>query len=184
MTAQEKKSIIYLTGFMGSGKSTIAPILANTIGYKFLDIDKAVEQETGKNVIDIFLDEGETYFREIEERIVRATSLDDHIVVSLGGGTITSAANLSLVKSSGVLIYLKTDLQHIFQRVKHRRDRPLLLSKDGERLTDDELLKRIEVMFSVREPLYSQADIIVETSDKRVGVTVDRIVKMITPLVD
>jgi shikimate kinase len=184
MHSPTKKSLIYLTGFMGSGKSTIAPILANTIGYKFLDIDKAIEEETGKRVSEIFSDEGEAYFRGAERRILASASADNHLVVSLGGGTITNPANLSLVKSSGILVFLKTDTEQIFQRVKYKEDRPLLKSADGTRLTDEELLSRVKELLAAREPFYSQADIVIETGGQRVGITVDQIVRRLSVLID
>src|SRR5258708_25692570 len=174
MQPPAKKSLIYLTGFMGSGKSTIAPILANTIGYKFLDIDKDIEQETGKRVTEIFSGEGEGYFRETERRILQTASADHHLVVSLGGGTITNPANLSLVKSTGILVFLKTDTAQIFQRFKFKEDRPLLRGADGLRLSDEELLRRVEEMLAAREPFYAQADITIETGGQRVGITVDQ----------
>src|SRR5262249_39728890 len=146
-------------------------------GYKFLDIDKVIEEKTGKRVSEIFSDEGEGYFRETERRILLAASADNHCVVSLGGGTITNPANLSLVKSSGILIFLKTDTEQIFQRVKFKEDRPLLRAPDGTRLTDEELLRRVREMLATREPFYAQADIIIETSGQRVGITVDQIVR-------
>src|ERR1041384_4110889 len=121
---RRRKNLIYLTGFMGSGKSTIAPILANTLGYTSRDIDAEIEQVTGKKVSDIFTDHGETYFRETEQRLLRESSKLEGCIVSLGGGTIANTANLQIVKSSGVLVYLMASVDQILRRVRHKTNKP------------------------------------------------------------
>ena len=171
-----KKHRIFLTGFMGSGKSTIAPILANTLGYIFVDLDKEIEQLAGKKVSEIFSELGEEYFRDVERVILRDVSVRDKCVISLGGGTITNEHNLQVVKSSGILIYLKVNSEQIFQRMKHKIDRPLLKSSDGTMLNEDELRSRVASLLEQRERFYAQAHITVVTDDLRVGLTVDKIV--------
>ena len=145
-----KKNLIYLTGFMGSGKSTIAPILANTLGYNYLDIDLEIEKAAGKTVSEIFLESGEDYFRDIERKLLQEVSRQEGCVVSLGGGTIANEGNLKLVKSSGVLIYLKIEPDQILQRMKFKTDRPLLKSADGRQLSDDELRTRVTLLLDAR----------------------------------
>lgn len=179
-----KKTNIYLTGFMGSGKSTLAPILANTLGYVHVDIDVEIERTTGKKISEIFRDNGEEYFREIEHRVLERVSKESHCVISLGGGTMTTPSNLSIAKSTGIVIYLKTGVNNIFHRMKNKTDRPLLQDSFGERLSDEELRKRISDILARREPFYNQADITIETDDRRVGVTVDRIVHAVTGLIE
>lgn len=173
---ETKKHRIYLTGFMGSGKSTIAPILANTLGYSFIDIDKEIEHIAGKRVSEIFSDLGEEYFRDVERSALRDASLKDGCVISLGGGTITNEPNFRLVKSSGILIYLKISTEQIFRRMKHKTDRPLLKSSDGGILEEEDLRNRINILLENREQFYTQADITVITDNLRVGLTVDKIV--------
>jgi shikimate kinase len=172
-----RKSLIYLTGFMGSGKSTVGPILANTLGYSHIDIDEEVERVAGKKVSEIFHDHGEAYFRKIEHQVLEDVSRTALRVISLGGGTITVPSNLTIAKSTGIVIYLKTDVDHIFRRMKHKADRPLLRTGEGVPLSDQELLKRINDILEVREQFYNQADITIDTNDRRVGVTVDDIVR-------
>jgi shikimate kinase len=179
-----RKDIVYLTGFMGSGKSTIGPILANTIGYDFLDIDKKIETAANKTINEIFANNGEGYFRELERKIVQEISNTHACVVSLGGGTVTKSDNLSAIKTSGVLIYLKADPQEIFQRLKYKVDRPLLKGSDSTRLENGDLLRRISSLMEEREAFYMQADIIVSTAGKKIGQTVDEIVKKIHSLIE
>jgi shikimate kinase len=172
---------IFLTGFMGSGKSTIGPILANTIGYEFVDIDKAIEQREGKTINEIFMERGESVFRSLERDLIITVSARDHVVVSLGGGTITDPENFRLISTSGIVVYLKATPEQIFKRLHNKRDRPVLTDVRGKLLSGEELRQRIQELYLKREPFYSRADVTVETSEKRVGITVDQIVKKLSP---
>ena len=183
MITKERTSLIYLTGFMGSGKSTIGPILANTIGYTYLDIDREIERKTGKQVREIFFDEGEPYFRSIERTILEEHATDERRVISLGGGTIANDANLTLIRNSGLLVYLQADLEDIFQRLKHKTDRPLLHAEDGSILRDNALRQKIIDTLRLREPYYAKADVTIETSTRRVGLTVDEVVRALSPFI-
>ena len=181
---RRRKNLIYLTGFMGSGKSTIAPILANTLGYSSRDIDAEIEHVTGKKVSDIFTDHGEPYFRGIEHRLLEESTHLEGCIISLGGGTIANHANLSLVKSAGVLVYLAASVDQILRRVRTKVNRPLLLSPEGERLGEDELRDRISRLMSERAPFYEQADVTILTGDHALGVTIDKIVRAVNQLVE
>ncbi len=177
---ERKKSLVYLAGFMGSGKSTIGPILANTIGYGFQDIDRAIEQLHGQSVNSLFFQQGEERFRALEHSVLVEVSTKSKMVVALGGGTIVDQQNRTIVESSGVIVYLKSTPESIYKRVRNRSDRPLLLNPDGTRLTDDELKLRIAELYREREPFYSIADVIVSVDMKDVGPTVDEIVQRIS----
>ncbi len=171
---------VYLTGFMGSGKSTIGPILANTIGYDFVDVDQTIEKEVGKSVDQIFLEDGEAHFRELERALMSGLRSKSRLVVSLGGGTIADPDNFRDMKNSGILIYLKATPEQIFKRLHHKNNRPSLKDPRGERLSDEQLRVRIQELYHKREPLYSQADIVIRTDERNVGVTVDQIVKKLS----
>ena len=181
---RRRKNLIYLTGFMGSGKSTIAPILANTLGYASRDIDAEIEQITGKKVSDIFTEYGEEYFRGVEHTLLQETSRLEGCIISLGGGTIANPANLQLVKSSGVLVYLAANVEQILRRVRHKTNRPLLLTPEGDRLSEEQLRDRIASLLTERAPFYKQADVTIVTGDQPVGLTIDKIVRAISQLVE
>jgi len=172
-----RKERIYLTGFMGSGKSTIGPILANTIGYDFVDVDRMIEKAVGLSVDQIFTEHGEAHFRTLERGVIAELSVRQHVVISLGGGTIADPDNFRNISTSGVVVYLKATPEQIFKRVHHKTDRPTLKDISGERLSDDQLRARIHDLYLKREPYYSKADIIIPTDERKVGVTVDQIVK-------
>lgn len=177
MQSPNPQKLIFLAGFMGSGKSTIGPILANTLGFEFMDMDRVIEQQTGKSVVTIFQEQGESAFRETERKVLNdAVRLHNH-VISLGGGTLANEENLNLLKRHGVIIYLHISPEGILQRVQHKTNRPLLTDDEGNKLSLVELQERIEKLLSVREKYFEQSHIIVSTEKRRLGMTVDEIVK-------
>ncbi len=176
-THPHKKNLIYLAGFMGSGKSTIGPILANTLGYEFVDIDKLIEARAEQRIVDIFATAGEQMFRELERSTLQQVSTRDHCVVSLGGGTIASDENFRLIRESGIIVYLQLSPEEILKRLHFKTDRPMLKNAGGEQLRPEELRERIEELLRRREEFYARADIVVQTDNKRVGTTVDEIVQ-------
>ncbi|MFI5252334.1 MAG: shikimate kinase [Bacteroidota bacterium] len=176
---KHKHRLIYLTGFMASGKSTIGPILANCLGFNHIDLDAELVKISGKTIRAYFIENGETAFRELEFKKLKEISAWDGYVVSLGGGTILWGENIQLIKSTGFLIYLKSNPQQLFRRLRHKNDRPTLQTASGESLSDEELLSRIETLLDKRESCYAQADLVVPTDLKPVGRTVDQIVKML-----
>jgi shikimate kinase len=183
-TAHHKKSLIYLAGFMGSGKSTIGPILANTLGFEFVDIDKFIEKKVQKRIVDIFATEGEQAFRAVEHLSLKEIAARDRCVVSLGGGTIANEENFQLIRESGIIVYLQLSPEEILQRVHHRTDRPLLTSADGTKLPKEEIQQRVQDLLQRREEFYSRADVVIQADRKRVGATVDEIARKLRGLVD
>jgi shikimate kinase len=177
-----KTTLIYLAGFMGSGKSTIGPILANTLGYTFADVDKVVEERVGKTVKEIFQENGERFFRDVERQVIEELSAREHCVVSLGGGSIVDERNFTVVKNSGILVYLQSSPEELLQRLKHKSDRPVLSDEEGRRLTPEQLRERVLQLYAEREPVYTKAHLKIPTDEKRVGLTVDEIVKKLTQL--
>lgn len=181
---RKQKSLIYLAGFMGSGKSTIGPILANTLGFEFVDIDKHIERKAEKRIADIFASEGEQVFRSIERSSLVELTSRHHCVVSLGGGTIASEENFQLIRESGLIVYLQLSPEEIVQRVHRRTDRPLLTADDGSKLPPEEIQKRVHELLIKREPFYARADVIVQADRQRLGSTVDEIVRRLRGLID
>ncbi len=163
---------------MASGKSTIGPILANTLGWDFYDLDKVIEHEHGKSVSNIFEEKGEKYFRDKETEMLCKLSQKLRSVISLGGGTASSNNNLDVMKKTGKIIYLKASPEALFQRLRFKNDRPLL-NPDSEDEAGAKLKLRIEELLNKRAPFYEQADIIIDTDQYPLGKTVDLIAKQI-----
>jgi shikimate kinase len=174
-----KKKIYYLTGFMAAGKSTIGPILANTLGWNFYDLDKEVEKKERLKVVEIFEQKGEEYFRKSETALLEKLSQDDEAIISLGGGAIASDANFRIIKSSGKIIYLKSSPEMAYKRLRFKRDRPAFVFEGEDVPSKGEFLERINKLLDARKRYYEQADFVVDTDDQTVGKTVDVIAKYI-----
>src|SRR5690349_9770471 len=117
---------IYLTGFMGSGKSTIGQILAAKLNRRFLDTDALIEARTGKPIKTLFKSKGETYFRALESQVLRELSQKDNLVVSLGGGAILAPQNRDILRL-GEWVFLHVPMSVIKNRLKNDKSRPLLV---------------------------------------------------------
>jgi shikimate kinase len=140
------KENIALIGFMGSGKTTVGKALARALEMKFVDIDKEIVKLEKRTVAEIFEQDGEEYFREIERKIIDKESKDNNIVISTGGGVIIDNANIKKLKESSFVVYLNCDIDCIYDRVKNKKHRPLL--------NVDEPYKKLVELYNKREILY------------------------------
>ena len=145
---------VFLTGFMGVGKTRVGRILARELGRCFLDTDRMVEQRADKSIAEIFADEGEAHFRQLERDCVLETCQRPDAVVALGGGAVTRADNVAAVRCAGILVCLKADVDTIFARVRRRTNRPLLAGLDPQAQR-----AKIESLLRERAPFYDQAHI-------------------------
>jgi shikimate kinase len=175
-----KKKIYYLTGFMAAGKSTIGPILANTLGWQFYDLDKEVEKKEGMKIVELFNQKGEEYFRKSETKILRELSNRNEVIISLGGGAIASDENFRIIKSSGKVIYLKSSPEIVYQRLRFKRDRPAFIFEGEELPSEEQFLQRINELLDSRKKYYEQCDFIIDTDSQKVGKTVDILANFIT----
>lgn len=174
-----KEARIYLTGFMTSGKSTIGPILANVLGLDFYDLDQEIEKQEKRTIVQIFEENGEEYFREVENKTLKTFAKEKGVVVSLGGGTILQPCNYELLKRTGKIVYLRVSSKTLYKRLKNKIDRPLFRDMVLNEKNEDEFLKKIEEMLEKRKKFYEKADIIIDSEDKPLGLTVDKLVKEI-----
>ncbi len=117
---------IFLIGFMGAGKSTIARYLHRKYGMKWLEMDKEIERKQGMSISEIFRLKGEEYFRGLETDLLLSLEGKEHTVVSCGGGVPLRDCNVEAMKKSGVIVFLTARPETILQRVKDSHDRPLL----------------------------------------------------------
>ena len=117
---------IYLIGFMGSGKSTIARMLQNYLGCKLVEMDEQIVEEQGMSINDIFAQYGEDRFRDIESELVARIGAEGGAVVSCGGGVVVRPKNTQTMKQTGRIIFLTASPETIYERVKNSTDRPIL----------------------------------------------------------
>lgn len=149
---------IFLTGFMGSGKTTIASLLANKIGWKFIDTDNLIELSTSKKVSDIFAQNGESFFRKIEKKTIIDVCHEKKVVIALGGGALMDIENLTIIENCGVLVWLKVSLQTALERTSRGENRPL-------RNADNATLKKL---YSNRLSGYKKAHIIINAEEEQI----------------
>ena len=149
---------IYLTGFMGSGKTTIGRALAEELGWMFSDLDEEIEKREGSRIVEIFDARGEAAFRVIESAAlhhrVKSVQLGQPQVIALGGGTLLNEENFELVSNNGVSVWLDCAFAHVHHRVSHQTHRPL--ARDPEKLRE---------LFEARRHGYARADYRVEVDD-------------------
>ena len=174
-----KRNVFYLTGFMASGKSTIGPMLANSLGWTFFDIDKEIEKKEGMKITQIFTLKSEEYFRKVEFELLQLLSKKNNVIIALGGGTLKSESNRKIIKSSGLMIYLKSSPEVAYKRLKFKRDRPALLFDGDELPAKEEFISKINFLLDERKEYYEQADYIINTDFLPVGKTVDKIAYII-----
>lgn len=150
---------IYLTGFMGSGKTTIGRILAMRFKYIFIDLDHYIEKKEHKTISDIFSKFGEAHFRDLEQKYLDELTGWKNVVIALGGGTLINSDVVHSVKRSGLLVFIDVALETILERVKRNRNRPLLLDANGCIKPDTILESELKALLDCRRSLYDMAHI-------------------------
>ena len=170
---------IYLTGFMGSGKSTVGPLLAARLGYEFVDLDALIEAKEGKAVPGIFRERGERDFRALERRELGLLSSRERIVVATGGGVLTDQGSMEIIRGSGLMVYLEVPVEVLIDRLRGMRGRPMIAADDGTPLGDEQLRERIGSLLRSREFLYRRAGIIVDAGVQSPLETVSAILKLL-----
>ena len=148
------KKNICIMGLMGSGKSIIGKDLSNYLNLNFYDTDKEIELMTRKKISAIFEEEGESYFRNIEEKVCFEILTKDNCVISLGGGSIISKKIRKIIKINSYSIYLKVKLTILKKRLMFSRKRPLL----NNNLNTSEILQKL---FKDRQEYYEKANLII-----------------------
>ena len=161
---------ITLCGMMGSGKSAVGKILANKLNYNFIDVDKIIENEAKKTIKKIFEEDGEVYFRDLEEKITIDTLENKETIVSLGGGAIINKQIRNSIKKNSYNIYLNVDINILTKRLQFSKTRPLIHKKD--------LKTELRNLISKRKKFYQKADLIIQ-NEKNIIETAENIIKKI-----
>lgn len=133
---------VVLVGFMGSGKSSVGRLIARTLKGSFVDTDRLVVDQTGREIPEIFAAEGESFFRREESRALRSLVGRSGLVVATGGGIVTVAENVPVLKKLGLVVWLKASEEVIWERVSRTRKRPLLQTENPRETMRALLVKR------------------------------------------
>jgi len=163
---------VILIGPMGSGKTTIGQLIARRLDIAFRDTDQVVEEETGRTVSDIFLEDGEDAFRLLEKSVLRNELLSDGTVLALGGGApISMDAQSALRAIASPVVYLDISLATVAPRIGFNRDRPLLLHNPRGQW---------QTLMEARRPIYeSIADTVIDVNTKSETEIVDEILEVL-----
>ncbi|OUS33870.1 shikimate kinase [Rhodobacterales bacterium 56_14_T64] len=168
LTPGTLKKTIVMVGMMGAGKTAVGRALAVRLGVPFLDSDHEIETAANLTIPEIFARDGEPFFREKERQVISRLLVEQRGVLSTGGGAFLAPENRRIIKECGVSVWLKADLDVLWNRVKHRDSRPLLQTANPR--------ATLSALYDTRVPLYAKADLPVG-SDGRASIEdmVDRV---------
>lgn len=161
--------MIVLVGLPGSGKTTVGKQLARRLKLPFVDSDHVIEERLGCSIREFFEREGEDRFRDVEQEVIDELSRGQACVLSTGGGAVLRSANRQHLHDRGKVVYLRSTPEDVYRRVRHDRNRPLLLVADP--------LQRLRDLYEARDPLYREAaHFVIDTGRPSVATLVNMIV--------
>jgi shikimate kinase len=167
-----RRSIV-LVGMMGVGKSSIGRRLGARLGVPFVDADAEIETAAGTTIADIFARHGEAAFRSGEARVIARLLESGPQVLATGGGAVMNADTRAAIKAKGISIWLNADVDVLMRRIsKRKNDRPMLQTADP--------VATLRQLLAEREPLYAQADLIVQSREAPHDAIVTEIVAALT----
>jgi len=165
---RRRRRLIYLLGFMGSGKSTVGKLLADTLGWPLIDLDTLIEAGQGLTIREIFENSGEPFFRQIEHAALTEASKAEPAVIALGGGTFAQPPNVDLVRESGgTTVWLDCPPEVLRARCEGLENRPLF--RDAQSFTQ---------LLVDRVPFYRLADFRVSTEGRKPEEVVEQILSL------
>jgi len=161
---------IILTGFMGTGKTAVGQAVAERLGRWFVDMDAIIEQRAGRPISAIFAQEGEPFFRQMEEELCRELAQEQNLVIATGGGALLPAANRQALGASGVLICLNASVDAILARLGDAADRPLLAGPERR--------ARVEALLAQRAASYQAVAHQIDTDGLTVDQAAERVIRL------
>jgi shikimate kinase len=157
-----------LIGFMGTGKTSVGRLVAESLHFDYLDTDEMIQSATGKTITEIFKNDGEKNFRALEQKTVEELASRTKTVISAGGGLPVNPKNLSSLKMHALVVCLWASPEKIWERVKNQSHRPLLHDENPQ--------AKIRELLAAREPFYKQADVLLNTELRSVREVAQQIV--------
>lgn len=150
---------VVLVGMMGAGKTAVGTALARQLAVEFKDSDEEIVRAANRSIAEIFERDGEAFFRARESEVIGRLLRGTPCVLSTGGGAFLSDANRTLIHDVGVSVWLRADLELLWQRVRHKTTRPLLRTPNPR--------ETLRALYEARQPLYAKADIAVDSAAER-----------------
>lgn len=155
--------VVFLIGYMSSGKSYLGAIAAQALNVSFYDLDEIIEEKYNKSIKDIFIENGEDYFRQIEHETLVALNIHKDSIIATGGGTPCFHDNMNFMSSKGKIVYLQVSINELFNRLKLDKNRPLLQNDSNN------LYTLIDGQLNIREPIYLQSDYLISLDDRSIN---------------
>jgi shikimate kinase len=166
-TRQLHKTVV-MVGMMGAGKTAVGRALAARLNAPFLDSDAEIQAAANMSVPEIFARDGEAFFRDKETQVIRRLLKEERGVLSTGGGAFLAAENRAMISRRGVAVWLRADLDVLWNRVRHKDTRPLLRTRDPR--------ATLGALYTARVPLYGEADLVVDSdAQASIEAMVDRV---------
>lgn len=161
---------IYLVGFMGAGKSTVARVLARRLDWQPVDVDALIEAREQRDIPGIFRRDGEAYFRAVERQVLADLLAQRGVVVATGGGTCADPASRTLMLRDGLVVWLDVPFPRVLDRVPLDGRRPLAADR-----------QKMEALYTARRPAYQQSHVRVDAGRSPVDAVVEQILEHLRP---
>jgi len=167
---------LVLTGFMGSGKSSVGRVLAERLGCPFVDLDAEIVASAGRSINEIFASDGEAAFRGMESACLERVLAGGRSVIATGGGVVIADANRSRLRRQGIVVNLLVSLAQVLTRLDGASDRPLFAGSNAA--------NSVKLLMDAREQFYADADIRIDTDGKSVEDVAAEILRFVEELHD
>jgi len=153
---QRLKKTVVMVGMMGAGKTAVGTVVARLLSVEFVDSDEEIVKAADRSIAEIFKRDGEAFFRARETEVLGRLLRGNPCVLSTGGGAFLSETNRALIGADGVSVWLRADLELLWQRVRHKTTRPLLRTANPR--------ETLRTIYEARAPLYQLADLVVDSA--------------------